>query len=110
MHIKMTGETFGETFMDLLFVRSAVALGALRHKAVLGMMTGSTVDLAMLARGSLPLGIDPAVTGTAGDGRSIFFVGDLQGLVHRMTFGAGRQLLSRVMRLVAGEAGRLEPM
>ena len=61
MHIKMAREAFRETFMDFLLVGRAVALRALRHKTVLGMMTGGAVDLAVLARGGLPLGIDTAL-------------------------------------------------
>ena len=54
MNIQMATEAVGEADMEFFGVRSTVTLAALGYVAVLGVMTGGTVYLAMLAWRLLP--------------------------------------------------------
>src|ERR1700680_5071371 len=85
----------------------AVALAALRHKAVFRIVAGYAAHFAMLARGLLPRGVNLGVAGTAGDRRHISSIIDQHRLVYGMARSAGRQLLAFMVRLVAAETGRL---
>ncbi len=110
MHIQVAGEAPGEALMDLLLVRSPVALGALRNQPVLRMMTGCTVYFSVLARRALPFGVNAAVARTTGDSRRISSIGDHERFVNLVAFGTGCQFLSRMVRLVTGKAGWFEAM
>ena len=106
MHIDVARYAFGEPAVDLLFMGCAVTLAALRHKAVFRIVTGYTAHFAVLARGLLPRGVDLGVAGTAGDRRHVRSIIDQHRLVNGMARGAGRQLLTFMVRLVAAETGR----
>lgn len=108
MYIKVTSQTFREASQDLFLVRCRVALDALGHIFVLGVVTGGAIDLAMLAGGLLPDSVDLFVAGTAGHCRRILGIGYRQRIMNRMTLCACGNFLTLMVRLVTGEAGRDE--
>ena len=105
MNIQMATEAFGEADMELFGVRSAMTLGTLRYIAVLGVMAGGTIHLAVLAWRLLPCRVYLLVTRAAGDSRHVLLVSDLQRLVNRVTLHTTRKFLTLMMRFVAREAG-----
>lgn len=104
----MAGEAARKFIVEQLIVRLAMAVGALRHIAVLVLVTGDAREGPVFG-GALRQCVQYlGMTGTAGGRRHIFAERDLPRLVNRMTLEAGLQCQPLGMRFVAGKAGRLE--
>ena len=105
MDIKMTGQTVREFGVERLLVGCPVAIGAFRHIPVFRLVTYGAVDFAVLARGFLPLGVNLGMAGAAGNCRGFLVIGDLRRFMYRMAFGAGRNHLTFIVRLMTVETG-----
>ena len=111
MGVQVTGETVGITARELLLVGCRVTLGTFRYVTMLQVMTGGAVDLTVPAGSFLPFGINLTVTGTAGNRRGVFRVGNLKRFMHLMAGAAGANNLSSTVRFrMAGTTGRLVTM
>lgn len=108
MNIKVAVKAFREPGEERLVVRRGVTLGTLWNCLVFGMVASRTVNLGMLALGSFPLFIYLLVAGAAGDRWRILRIGNQLRIVNRVTLCACRELLTLVVRLVAGRAFRYE--
>ena len=94
--------------MECLVVWLAMAVGTLRHIAVLALVAGDAGYSPVLAGTIRQFGEYFAVTGTARVRRHIRTEHDLSWLVNRMALEAHWNCLPGSMRFVAGKAGRFE--
>ena len=82
-----------------------MTVGAFRNQTVPSVAAGAA-DLAVLAGSRRPFGINGIMADTAGPQINRLCQGDVQGLMHIMTLGTGRHLLTLEMGLMTFGAAR----
>jgi hypothetical protein len=94
--------------MERLFVRLAMAVGALRDIAVLVLVAGNAGQRPVLAGAPQQFDENLGMAGPTGARWHIFAKDDLSWLMNRMALETGWQFLPLNMRLVTGKAGWFE--